>query len=72
MSVSFELVLDGFGFDNPLVRPFPALMDELSGLVAVHGVNLTLRVRHVWALDLEALDEHFPEKEKWLRERGKF
>lgn len=60
MGLSLELVFDSFGLNNPLVGSFSILMDKLGGLIVVHRMNLTFCVRYVWALNLKALDEHFP------------
>lgn len=58
MGIGLELILDGFGLDNPLVGPIPVLMNQFCGLVVVHRMNLTLCVFHIRALYLEIVDKH--------------
>lgn len=58
MGISFELVLNGFGLDNPLIGAISVLVNKLCGFVVVHRVNLTLVVFNIWALNLKALDKH--------------
>lgn len=61
MDIGLELVLDGFGLDNPLVVSIPVLMMNLFGcLVDVHRMNLTICVFLIRAIYLEILDKHLP------------
>jgi len=59
MGVGLEIVLNGFGLDDPLIGSISALVHQLRRLVIVHRLDLGLAVLDVWALNLEILDEHF-------------
>lgn len=65
MSIGLELVVNRLGLHHPLVGTVPALVDELRGLVTVHGVDLAVGVTDIGAVDFEALDEH-PQEQKSL------
>lgn len=62
MGVGFKLVVDGFGFDNPLIGAIPVLVNKFGGFVVVHGLNLSLGVLHIRTLYLKILDEHFSQR----------
>src|ERR1044072_3296687 len=67
MGIGFKLVFDSFRLDNPLISVVLVFVNKLSGFVVVHGMNLSLSVLDVGALNLETLDEHLRYKEcrKW-------
>lgn len=58
MGISFELIFNSLGLHNPLIGAISALMNELCGLIVVHRLDLVVCVLNIWAIDLEALDEH--------------
>lgn len=58
MGVSFELIFDGFGLDNPLIGAISVFMNELCGFIAIYRVNLIFCVVDIGAVNLKALDKH--------------
>ena len=59
-NVGLELILNSLRLDDPLKsRAFTVLMDQLSGLIIVHRMDLILCVLDVGTLYLETFYEHF-------------
>lgn len=60
MGISFKMVLNRLGLDNPLIGLIPILMDKIGRLIVVHGLDPILGVLHVGALHPKLLNKHLP------------